>query len=726
MASVFTRRASGRLVAGLALLSLASQADAARRFTELGAGRGLDANVAVSMLVDRDGLLWVGSREGLFRYDGYQATAFLPDPDRPGSISDQDVRALYESDDGALWVSTNTGGLNRRDPRTGKFTQFHHDSSDPRSLTDESIYGVAEDADGRIWVGTQNGLNRLDADGRGFVQFFHESADANSLAHNWAYALHRGASRRLWIGTVGGGLDRWDGAGGKFEHFPLAQLAGGARGLDDVFSIHEAADGRVWAGTREGLVVLDPARRTATAHRHGERRGDAAAHHDAACGSLRPTMGRHAGPRRAGRRPHDRRVDARASWQRRRPGQPAGAAAAEPCDHRPHAVRRHVGQRCLPGAARGAGVPVAGAGRRRRRAPRQEHHGGARPGGGRTALGRQLRRRPATGGRRGRFRRPDRRVADRFDPAGRRAELRRDPGRLPVCRVDRGRLPVRRGRQQPRPRGVRRGPLRRHRRGLRRRAVAGRRGRTVGRRRRRRPVPARRRQRALSRLPARSGRAGFVERRLRHRPGPRKERPPLGRHALERSQSLSHRALVMRALRRSQRRRAQPAAPPRDRAAARPGRRALGSHRRRRPAPRTGRRRWPRDPLRALGHRTRPAERRDHGRRGRRRRLAVAQYAPRPLAPRPRDGPGREPRRPVRIAGQSFQHRRVLGRHGLRVLRLGGRTGQHSEGHRAAHPPSLAGPHHGHRAAGGRRQPGAVAWGTARRLPAENRRRARD
>ena len=57
-------------------------AGAARRFTELGAGRGLDANVAVSMLVDRDGLLWVGSREGLFRYDGYLGDA-VPARRRP-------------------------------------------------------------------------------------------------------------------------------------------------------------------------------------------------------------------------------------------------------------------------------------------------------------------------------------------------------------------------------------------------------------------------------------------------------------------------------------------------------------------------------------------------------------------------------------------------------------------------------------------------------------------
>ena len=158
---------------------------AERQFRKLGVGRGLDANVVTSMLVDRDGLLWVGSREGLFRYDGYLATAFQPDPNRPGSISDVDIRSLYEADDGALWVSTNTGGLNRRDPVTGQFTQFHHDSANPRSLSSESVYGVAQDANGNLWVGTQNGLNRLDANGREFTRFFHERDKSASLAHNW-------------------------------------------------------------------------------------------------------------------------------------------------------------------------------------------------------------------------------------------------------------------------------------------------------------------------------------------------------------------------------------------------------------------------------------------------------------------------------------------------------------------------------------------------------------
>jgi len=247
----------------LLLPAIGLAADGTRRFTELGASRGLDARVAVAMLVDRDGLLWVGSREGLFRYDGYQAGVFLPDPERPGQVSDIDVRALYEAGDGALWVSTNTGGLNRRDPRLGTFTQFHHDSADGRSLSDESVYGIAEDAEGRLWVGTQHGLNRLDADGRRFERHFHEPGRADSLASDWTYSLHRGPTGTLWVGAVGGGLGRWTGAASRFENFPLVSLTGGPRGLDDVFAVHEAPDGRVWAGTRAGLVVLDPRQRTA-------------------------------------------------------------------------------------------------------------------------------------------------------------------------------------------------------------------------------------------------------------------------------------------------------------------------------------------------------------------------------------------------------------------------------------------------------------------------------
>ena len=118
-------------------------------FRPIGENRGLDANMPVDLMVDRRGFLWVGSREGLFRYDGYEATLFKPDADDPASITDLDIRALYEDSDGIIWVATNTGGLNRFDPATGDFTHFRHRADDPGTISHDSVYGMTEDLETR-------------------------------------------------------------------------------------------------------------------------------------------------------------------------------------------------------------------------------------------------------------------------------------------------------------------------------------------------------------------------------------------------------------------------------------------------------------------------------------------------------------------------------------------------------------------------------------------------
>ena len=66
----------------------------ARTFTAVGVTNGLEARVVPSVMLDSRGFLWVGSREGLFRYDGYRAQAFLPQTGNPDAISDIDIRSL--------------------------------------------------------------------------------------------------------------------------------------------------------------------------------------------------------------------------------------------------------------------------------------------------------------------------------------------------------------------------------------------------------------------------------------------------------------------------------------------------------------------------------------------------------------------------------------------------------------------------------------------------------
>ena len=134
----------------------------ARIFTPVGATKGLEARVVPSIILDSKGFLWVGSREGLYRYDGYKAQAFLPQRGNPDAISDIDIRSVYEAVDGSIWVGTNTGGLDRYDPATGKFRNFAHNSADPTSIIDNSINSIVEGPAGLLWVATQKGLSRLD------------------------------------------------------------------------------------------------------------------------------------------------------------------------------------------------------------------------------------------------------------------------------------------------------------------------------------------------------------------------------------------------------------------------------------------------------------------------------------------------------------------------------------------------------------------------------------
>jgi ligand-binding sensor domain-containing protein len=225
------------LVIGLVLLTISPLSLQAHTFTPFGVANGLEARMAASMIIDKDGFLWVASREGLFRYDGYNAHAFHPELGERGSISDNDLRTIYEDGEGIIWVGTNTGGLNSYDPESRQFKVYRHDSADPGSILDDSINGISDGPDGGLWVSTQLGLSRLDRETDRFEHFVHDPDDAGSLSNNWAYSLHLGHSDKLWVSTVGGGVNRWNPETRSFIRFDLSEMTLGPKVLNDVFAI---------------------------------------------------------------------------------------------------------------------------------------------------------------------------------------------------------------------------------------------------------------------------------------------------------------------------------------------------------------------------------------------------------------------------------------------------------------------------------------------------------
>ena len=132
------------------------------RFERLTIEQGLSQNNVYSLLQDQAGFIWIGTADGLNRYDGYSFTVYKADPADPRSLSNNAVLALLEDRTGDIWAATRRG-LNRFDRATNSFTHF---------LVDQRLSSLLEDAAGNLWVGTWGGtLERFDRASGSFTAF---------------------------------------------------------------------------------------------------------------------------------------------------------------------------------------------------------------------------------------------------------------------------------------------------------------------------------------------------------------------------------------------------------------------------------------------------------------------------------------------------------------------------------------------------------------------------
>ncbi len=149
------------------------------RFEHLSVDDGLSHSAVTAIVQDRRGFLWLGTNNGLNRYDGYRFRIFQHDREDPTSLSHSDVTALMEDRQGELWIGT-TNGLNRSHRAEERFIRYRHDPEDPQSLSHDYVNEILEDNTGSVWVGTDQDLNRLAPDGT-FVRYLHDPADQRSL-----------------------------------------------------------------------------------------------------------------------------------------------------------------------------------------------------------------------------------------------------------------------------------------------------------------------------------------------------------------------------------------------------------------------------------------------------------------------------------------------------------------------------------------------------------------
>ncbi|MEM7351966.1 MAG: two-component regulator propeller domain-containing protein, partial [Acidobacteriota bacterium] len=252
----------------LASLSLDAQAapephlGAARamRFEHLSIEDGLSQSVVNTILQDSTGFLWVGTQNGLNRFDGYGFTVYRHEARDPTSLASDWVLVLREAPSGDLWVGTEGGGLSRWRRATNSFVNYRHDPADSTSLSGDWVVALTWDHAGMLWVGTRDsGLNRFDPQTGKFERFRHDPADPSSLASDQVTVLHVDPVGNLWVGSRGG-LDLFEARSQTFGHFDHDPADPESLSDNRVRALLEDRSGTLWVGTHGGLNRFDASR----------------------------------------------------------------------------------------------------------------------------------------------------------------------------------------------------------------------------------------------------------------------------------------------------------------------------------------------------------------------------------------------------------------------------------------------------------------------------------
>ena len=263
-------------------------------FEHFSSKNGIPDDRVRTIFQDHKGYLWIGTMNGLSRYDGYSFKRYFRKK-QTNSVVGNWTYAFCEDDRNMLWIGTKEG-LSRFDPQTETFTNFRHNPADTSSLFCDQINTLLYDKRGQLWIGTPQGVTRYNPVTRRFRRltgfpfntvirriipsagdFIWIATDAGPVRYNTRtdqYELHRLTvrpnpygdrfwslledNRHLYIGTGGDGLIRlhYDEQRGVYDRFEPLDKVPGLRQAE-VFDIRKGADGSFWLGTDRGIMRLD-------------------------------------------------------------------------------------------------------------------------------------------------------------------------------------------------------------------------------------------------------------------------------------------------------------------------------------------------------------------------------------------------------------------------------------------------------------------------------------
>ncbi len=206
---------------------------------------------------DSEGFLWIGTINGLFKYDGVEFTAYYPDDADSTSINFTQTNYITEGPDNNIWIGTSGGGLSKFDKSTRRFTSFIHKDSCENCVTSNYSRGLTTDVHGNIWLGTTKGLNKLDPITDQITTFVHNPNDSLTLSSNSISRVLADSKGNLWIGFMSHGINRLNLRTGIVEKFDDSHNPKLRLNSIRIYHIYEDSRGNIWFATMAGVLKYE-------------------------------------------------------------------------------------------------------------------------------------------------------------------------------------------------------------------------------------------------------------------------------------------------------------------------------------------------------------------------------------------------------------------------------------------------------------------------------------